>query len=97
MKLKRRKNKDEPRDPNVCAASGCSKVFKVIVATKKLDDCDVPVCDKHYEQYLDEREAEYDARKADLCKILAPKLPPSLPPGRYNFRYINDGQLEVLP
>ncbi|MHA1572981.1 MAG: hypothetical protein ACTSX8_03220 [Alphaproteobacteria bacterium] len=96
MKLKRRKNPDEPRDPKVCAAQGCSAAFAIIVATKTFDGCDVPLCDEHWIQYGDERDAEYDAWKAQLQKVLRPQLPPSLPPGRYKFRYINDGQLEVI-
>lgn len=101
MKLKTRKRGDD-RPSTICSASRCKAVSTIILATGKLDDCDVHLCDRHWEQHCDETEAEAERIEAEklLAKIRCPKLkapPGGLKPGRYKFRYTDDLDLEVIP
>lgn len=96
MKLKRRK-RSEDRDPDVCATSRCAAAPTIIIATKELDDCDVPLCDKHWQQHCDEQEAEHERQSEVIARVTNPKPPRGLKPGRYNVRYTDDLELEVIP
>ena len=96
MKLRQRK-KGEARDPTICSVSRCNAEPMIILATGELDDCDVHFCDKHWQQHCAEQDAERETERVEAEKATNPKLPLGLRPGRYNFRYTDDLQLEVIP
>lgn len=62
MKFKTRL-KSEERPSDVCSVSRCKAESTVIDGTHKLDDCNVHLCDRHWQQMCDDEEAEYEAKK----------------------------------
>lgn len=97
MKLKRLRS-GESYPSHECSAARCHAEPTIILATRKLADCDVHLCDRHWSAYCDEddeREA-IEATKREVARLHRFK-PGHAPkePGVWAFKMTDDG-LELL-